>query len=230
MKGEKSLQILKKILNVYSIIGLFLWAIATVLIFTPALPYLWYSINPNASQQEVAAISSPSENTDVPDQAQPDNNPDSNPDDNHTEDPNEIDLPELDSSLTEINTLLIPKIGVTGKIHEARDAEKALDKGIWRVHNYGTPQDPYPIILAAHRFGYVTWSREFRTKNSFYNLPKTKVGDRVRIIWNQRRYEYKIYKSQEGTEITDYDADLILYTCKMFNSPVRIFKYAKRVN
>lgn len=221
-RSQKRLQSLNKILNVYSVIGVTLWILATVLIFTPALPYIWYTINPNAVEQETDAIVQP---TKADPEASFDNeiNPKSSSKD-------ELELPPLDSSLIKTNTLVISKIGVNAQIHEAKVAENALKKGVWRVYDYGTPEDNIPIILASHRFGYLHWSRDFRNKNSFYNLPKTKVGDSIRIIWNQRRYEYEIYKSQEGTEITDYDADLILYTCKMFNSPVRIFKYAKRVN
>ncbi|HLE49636.1 MAG TPA: sortase, partial [Patescibacteria group bacterium] len=132
-----------------------------------------------------------------------------------------------------------------------------LKTGVWRVPDFGTPEDDgpsepvergadsqigpselvergadsqigLPIILAAHRFGYVTWTNSFRTLNSFYSLPKLKVGDRVEIVWNQRKYVYEIYKEETGTAITDYTADLILYTCDLWNSPTRIFKYARR--
>lgn len=65
---------------------------------------------------------------------------------------------------------------------------------------------------------------------SFYKLPSLEKGDIVEIVWNQRIYKYKIYKTTENTKITDYNADLILYTCKMYwESPERIFKYAVRV-
>jgi sortase (surface protein transpeptidase) len=105
-----------------------------------------------------------------------------------------------------------------------------LKKGIWIVPNFGTPEsNNLPIIIAAHRFGYIEWTKEFRETSSFYNLPKLKSGDRVQIIWNQRSYEYEVYKSEDSTQITDYNADLILYTCRMYNSPVRVFKYLDRV-
>ena len=84
------------------------------------------------------------------------------------------------------------------------------------------------MILAAHRWGYVYWTNSFRTLNSFYNLPKLAVGDKIEIIWNQRKYLYEIYDSGTGDKITDYSANLILYTCELWNSPTRIFKYAKR--
>lgn len=145
------------------------------------------------------------------------------------EEPEKV-LPQLDFSLPAQKILKIPQIGVEGEIFEGEDYDTLLEQGIWRVHNFGTPEDDLVMILASHRFGYITWSSEHRNKNSFYHLPKTRVGDYVEIVWNQRLYEYEIYKVEESTKITDYSADLILYTCKLYNSPDRIFRYANRIN
>lgn len=86
-----------------------------------------------------------------------------------------------------------------------------------------------PTILAAHRFGYLEWTQEYRLKNAFYNLPKLKNGDMVEIIWDQHKYTYQVQDVVEGTEITDYTSDLILYTCKFLVSPTRIFVYARLI-
>lgn len=139
-----------------------------------------------------------------------------------------------DPSLPDGHYLGIPKIGVATPILEepSESYEKALRKGVWRVPDFADPANPVPgrpIILAAHRFGYVDWTQDYRLKNSFYELPKLKNGDMVEIIWNQHRYKYQIQKLEEGTEITDYSSDLILYTCKFLVSPIRIFVYAKLV-
>jgi sortase (surface protein transpeptidase) len=108
--------------------------------------------------------------------------------------------------------------------------EEALKVGVWRVPDFGTPYErKAPVILAAHRYGYLRWSVPYRLKNSFYNLPKVKVGDTVEIIWRQRKYIYEVYAEGKGEEITDYSADLILYTCEDLTSPVRIFKYARLI-
>lgn len=138
--------------------------------------------------------------------------------------------PKLDPSLPRENRIKIPKAKIDTLIYEAvsENYEEALQKGVWRVPDFGTPADrDKPLILAAHRFGYLKWSIPYRLKNSFYNLPKLKEGDTVEIIWRQRKYIYKVYKEAEGEEITDYSADLILYTCENLSSPVRIFRYAK---
>jgi sortase (surface protein transpeptidase) len=100
--------------------------------------------------------------------------------------------------------------------------------GVWRVQDYGSPYDrTNPTILVAHRFGYLKWSNQYRHENSFYNLPKLEAGDRLEIVWRQRKYIYEIYASSEGTDIADYSANLILYTCKDLTGDIKIFKYAR---
>ena len=138
--------------------------------------------------------------------------------------------PKFDASLPQESRLKIPTAKIDTTINEATldNYEEALRKGVWRVSDFGTPADrEKPLILAAHRFGYLKWSIPYRLKNSFYSLPKLKTGDTVEIIWRQRKYLYEVYKEEEGEEITDYSADLILYTCESLNSPVRIFRYAR---
>ncbi len=219
-KSKKKLHALNRLLKVYTGLGILLWVIATVLIFIPIFPFLWYRINAGATQSDLNTITAPTQGT-----------TDNTfikvlPGGSNTK----TELPPQDTTLPKTNTLRIPTIGVNGTILEGTDADQILRKGIWRVNDFGTPEYKKTIILAAHRFGYVWWTTEFRTKNSFYNLPKTRVGDKVEIIWHQRKYTYEIYRAEDSTEIKDYGADLILYTCRMFNSPVRVFRYARRTN
>jgi len=138
--------------------------------------------------------------------------------------------PAFNSNLPEENRLIIPSAKIDTKVNEAdwENYEDALKKGVWRVPDFGTPYGrSRPTILAAHKYGYLKWSIPYRLKNSFYNLPKTKVGDTVEIIWKQRKYVYEIYKEEEGEEISDYSAELILYTCEALNTPIRVFRYAR---
>jgi LPXTG-site transpeptidase (sortase) family protein len=207
-----------KMKKVYTFIGFFLLSIALIAIFIPIWPYVWYRINPTETIKETEKIAKeiiplkevkkvePKAPTPVP------------------------NIPPLDPSLPEGLFTMIPKIGVESPISTGKDFDEGLKHGTWLVKEYGTPEeDELPIILAAHRFGYSSWGGEKRNKISFYNLPKTGEGDEVFIYWNQRKYKYRIYKSEESNYITDYSADLILYTCKFFNSPIRIFRYARRV-
>ena len=141
-------------------------------------------------------------------------------------------LPEKDLSLPEINSVYIAKIGVDTKIIEQPQEkyEDALRLGVWRVPDFGTPLSrDKTIILVAHRFGYINWSQKFRERNSFYNLPKLEVGDRIEIVWDQRKFTYEVYQKEEGEDISHYSADLILYTCRFLESDIRIFRYAKLI-
>lgn len=140
--------------------------------------------------------------------------------------------PPLDPTLSTSDRIIIPSIGVSTDIWEADlgNYEDALKKGVWRVSNFGSPVSvSEPIILAAHRFGYLAWTDYFRRANSFYNLPKLKAGDTVEIDWGQRKYVYQVYSTDENTQITDYSADLILYTCENLSGPERFFVYARLV-
>lgn len=142
-------------------------------------------------------------------------------------------LPGFDPTLSKTNRLSIPSIGVDTDIEEStyENYEIALKKGVWRVSDFGEPdKSGAPVILAAHRFGYLAWTNSFRHYSSFYNLPKVEVGDVVNVIWEQRQYTYGIYKTEKGEAITDYSADLILYTCETLSGPERIFVYAKLVS
>lgn len=143
------------------------------------------------------------------------------------------ELPEKNEYLPTGNWLVISKIGVMTEIRESseEDHEEVLKKGVWRVPDFASPVQKvdYPTILVAHKYGYLVWSNQYRRQNSFYNLDKLEIGDTFEVIWDQRRFVYEIYAGDEGKDITDYKADVILYTCKHLNSPIRIFRYARRV-
>ena len=140
--------------------------------------------------------------------------------------------PAFDPSLPEGTWIAIPSIGVDSQVLTTENPDEALDQGVWMVPDFGRPdQNADPIIVAAHRFGWKWWwDSDYGTKHSFYWLTETQPGDRVEIVHNQRKWVYEIYGVGEGDEITDYSGDLILYTCKFLNSPVRYFRYAKRVD
>jgi LPXTG-site transpeptidase (sortase) family protein len=207
-----------KISKIYTYLGFLLLFISIIFIAIPTFPYIWYKINPNATQEEIAILT----DTVVEDANLPDIEPVE--EEIVVEEPK---LPPLDLTLPEGYYIDIPTISVLSPISNNPNYDEALKKGSWIVPEYGNPENSsLPIIIAAHRFGYQYWSREERERISFFNLPKTNPGEDLYIYWNQRKYTYKIYKTSESTYITDYEADLILYTCKYLNSPVRIFRYA----
>lgn len=148
----------------------------------------------------------------------------------HEKETRSVYEPSFDPNLPIAPAVIIPAIRVNTILHEAtlENYEDALKAGVWRVPDFGTPTDrSKPMILAAHRFGYLYWSVPYRLRNSFFSLPDLKDGSLVQIIWRQRKYTYEVYRSEEGEKITDYSADLILYTCENLNSSVRIFKYGR---
>lgn len=208
---------------VFAGMALALWGIFALLSSYPVFLYLYYTAAPNVSRALAAGIHETSGQAAV---ARVNPAPSAIP----LEQPPE---PKRDVSLPEGHYLAIPRIGVDTVIWEAPTAEyeTALKKGVWRVPEFPKPDKPdgRPIILAAHRFGYTAWTQAYREQNSFYNLPKVEVGDTVTLTWDQHKYEYKVTKVEEGTEITDYQSDLILYTCKFLVSPQRVFVYAEQV-
>lgn len=143
-------------------------------------------------------------------------------------------LPEKNVSLPEGHYLTIPKIGVDTVIWDGEysEYEKLLRHGVWRVPDFSLPdkkEEGKPVILVAHRFGYLDWTQEYREQNSFFNLPELTAGDEIEVMWEQRKYRYVVERVEEGREIGNYEADLILYTCKFYVSPIRIFVYARLV-
>lgn len=207
-------KILKTLSKIYLVGGILLIFFAFATLSISFYPNIWYSLKDDASQQDSVSIAT------VVEAIEPE-----------IEEKTSLSLPPLDESLPKENQIKISSIGVDSEIIQNIDPYKGLLKGTWIVPDFGTPENnELPIIIAAHRFGYTSWSREFRYTSSFYNLPKLKVGDRVQLIWQQRSYEYEVYKQEDDTQITDYDADLILYTCRMYNSPIRVFRYLQRVN
>jgi sortase (surface protein transpeptidase) len=203
---------IKWVVNIYSFLGFSFLIIAFLLVLTPVIPYIAYRLNPEETNNEVTKISQPVVDDNVEIQAPVITN----------------NTPTIDPTLPTTPYISITKIGVYSPISTIANYKEALKQGAWLVPEYGTPaNDKKPIIIAAHRFGYIYWDNATRKKVSFYNLPKTTNGDTIDIIWGQRKYTYTIYAQSEGTVITDYSADLVLYTCKYFDSPVRIFRYAK---
>lgn len=215
---SKKQKTLKTVIKVYIALGFLFLTASIVFLSIPIAPYIMYRVKPDLTDTEIDNISRRiTEDSIIPVVVDEDEEKDT--------------LPEYDPTLPEEPYLLIPEIKVSSPIGQSSDPEESLENGTWMAPDYGSPEDnSLPIITAAHRFGYVYWDKETRNRVSFFNLPSTGIGDTVEIIWNQRKFEYVIYATDESTYIKDYEADLILYTCKYFNSPQRIFRYARRVN
>lgn len=208
----KRLEKKKKLVLKFTKVSFFLGLIFLIFSFAPSI---WYSLSSKVDDFSVAllaTVTGKEEIKEAPTVQIPDWQP------------------AINTKLSRDTTLKIVEIGVDTVVNEAtfENYESALRKGVWRVPDFGTPADrSRPMILAAHRFGYLEWSNIYRRHNSFYNLPKLKNGDLVEITYKQRKYTYEIYAESRGEVISDYSANLILYTCETLNSKVRIFKYAR---
>jgi len=198
-----------------SLIALVLVAFGLIAVGVPVVPMVWYRVKPSMTKILAKQLSQP-----VATESQA------------VEKPMDNWQPELDEALPMGGWLAIPSIGVKTEITEKpnEEYEEALKVGVWRVPEFGTPlKRGLPTILVAHRYGYLKWSNMYRREHSFYNLPKLKVGEKVFVSWGQREYEYEVYAADEGVKISDYSADLILYTCRYLESEIRIFRYARLV-
>jgi LPXTG-site transpeptidase (sortase) family protein len=228
-RKEKKYQILYKrgpstLALVFAGMAIALWGMFALLSSYPVGLYLYYSVIPKTTQLLGKALQDTSKQMVVEAKTVP----------IVISDTTSVAEITRDPGLPDGHYLGIPKLGVATAILEetSENYEQALKKGVWRVPDFADPTTPgqgRPIILAAHRFGYTDWTQDYRLKNSFYELPKLKNGDMVEIIWNQHRYKYQVQKIEEGTSITDYSSDLIMYTCKFLVSPIRIVVYAKLV-
>jgi len=143
----------------------------------------------------------------------------------------DVQVPPRDENLPDGEWLIIPAIGIKAKIQETQSEADALQKGVWRVPQFGVPGErDKPIVFAAHRYGYLWWwqnGSEYWRYNSFYLLPQLQIGDQIQVIADKREYLYEVYAGEEGDKITDYNADMILYTCKFLTGDRRFFRYAR---
>ncbi len=206
-----------RVAAVFAGLAIIAWVVFVGLSGYPVVAYAYYTLVPRTSNLLAQSLARPlATPTPVDSPAEP------------------LGLPAKDVSLPEGHYLTIPRIGVDTVIWDGEysEYEKLLRHGVWRVPDFTKPDEVgkgKPTILVAHRFGYLDWTQEYREKNSFYNLPELSPGDEIEVMWDQRRYKYRVERVEEGREITDYGVDLILYTCKFYVSPTRIFVYANLV-
>lgn len=219
---ESQKKFLNSILNFNILIGTILVIASTGILIYLLVPQIIYTVFPQASENEIISINYPVTTEEQLEQRLSDRQ------DTRDQAPQ---LPPKDPSLPTAPTLSITKAGIDTRIYQDNDSNAALNKGPWMVPDHGDPlENDLPIIIASHRFGAIGWTKEERELRSFNKLPDLRSGDTVNIAWDQRLFEYQVYMVEESTQITDYNADLILYTCKViWQSPVRIFVYANRV-
>jgi len=122
-----------------------------------------------------------------------------------------------------VNRLIIPAIGVDMLIGSE---QRYLDFGGWIQ---SSNQDNEPNLIAIHRFGWDNLTPEQKIKQTLYHVQKLKGGDKVYLIWNGERYQYEVTNLINDTNNPPITENLVLYTCRFFNSSHRIFVQTKRV-
>jgi len=207
-------------LYVYKALGVLLLVVALGLVVLNFTPGLWYYIDQNAVTKDneslVEAVKA--ENLTPATVAQPE-----------VSEPVVPKLPDFNAGHPLETRLIIDKVGINAEIHQGGDGEKGLEKGVWQPDGFGNPMSSIPMLLASHRYGLLGWSNDYRTSNSFNKLPELNVGDEFSVIYQQRDFRYRVTSKYEATTLENVQADMVLYTCKYFGSPVRIVITAEKI-
>lgn len=139
-------------------------------------------------------------------------------------------------SIPEINTLVIPTIGVDVKIVEG-SGDWALNDGSWHRPGTGDPVNGGNFVLTGHRFGFSWMPSDIKKKSTFYNLDKVEIGDVIIVYWDKKEYNYEVEKifsaapDEISIENPTVDPQLLVYTCSLLGrNSDRLVLLAKPVN
>ncbi|OGN04927.1 MAG: hypothetical protein A2831_02635 [Candidatus Yanofskybacteria bacterium RIFCSPHIGHO2_01_FULL_44_17] len=126
------------------------------------------------------------------------------------------------------NRLIIVSAGVDMPLFLSA-SDKALLKGGWMYSDNSTPDNGGNTVIFGHR-----WLYKPPVKNTFYNLDKTKVGDKFSINWNGTIYNYwvsevKIVTPSEVSVLNPTDSPQVtLITCTpLFSTKYRLVVIGK---
>jgi sortase A len=124
--------------------------------------------------------------------------------------------------------LIIPAIGVDAQVHEGESATEVLKKGLWRRPHTSTPDKGGNTVIVAHRFLYTSGT------NTFYHLPKIRIGDQVSLWWKGKLHSYTVTETMTvDSDHAEIEAEstspqLTLYTCTpLWTSAKRFVVVAK---
>lgn len=125
------------------------------------------------------------------------------------------------------NRLVLPGIGVNTQIIEGKNLYViGKNQGVWRESRNVDPSKDGNMVIAGHRFLYTAANGGW-----FYNLPELQVDDKIYIRWENKVYEYQIYRTRsvEPTQVDIRDNDpeapkkLTMYTCFPLGSTAKRF-------
>lgn len=116
------------------------------------------------------------------------------------------------------NSILIESIKVHAEIGEN---EGFLRFGGW-VQNLNS--EDLPLVISIHRFGFQFLHPDFDIHKTLYHVDKLNIGDSLVLFWEGERYEYFVSEIYEGYNNNPIgDNQILLYTCKYWNSDKRVF-------
>ncbi len=121
------------------------------------------------------------------------------------------------------NRLYIPTLDIN--LPYDTGSASVMERGAWwRQPSNGNPQDGGNFVLSAHRFVMGLTPQQTQRKSPFYTINKLRVGDKIIIDYNGKRYNYIIRKifdvKPNAVEIerrTD-TPQLTLYSCTLGGS------------
>lgn len=122
------------------------------------------------------------------------------------------------------DTLIIPKISVNAPINPGGAA--TLENGaIWhRQAQNGDPVNGGNFVLAGHRYQFAITPDRTIKNSVLYDLDEMKLGDRILVDWQKKRYTYKVTKiysvKPNAVEIEERSVEpkMTLYTCTLAGS------------
>jgi len=116
--------------------------------------------------------------------------------------------------LEELNTkIIINSIDVEGLVYEGADAH-TMNKGFWHFPPSSFPGQKGNMVVIGHRYAKLP-----PNKDTFFNLDKVKVGDKIEVVQNNNQFTYIVTETKvvEKTDISvlqDYsDYRITLITC-----------------
>lgn len=138
--------------------------------------------------------------------------------------PSSIDLNTADDQNDMRNRIQIEKMGVEVP-YFSENTPATLERGAWwRFPERGNPEKGGNFILSAHRFYLGTTPAGTRARSPFYKLDTLTEGDKIRVFYEGKWYEYEVTKKYavkpNATEIEaeSEEPKLTLYTCSLQGS------------
>lgn len=110
------------------------------------------------------------------------------------------------------NTLVIPRLQMQQTIHENKNAQWGLAKGVWRDPKSKTPGSRDNTVLTGHRFTYAGAA-------VFYHLDKLQTNDELILYWGKKKYIYRVQTikvvppTENSVVAATQDETLTIYTC-----------------